>query len=207
MCSEPAMGDTRKSGKKKEIHFLDSYTADTSVVPSVINTLVENLNQMGYPRVETDEIILSMDEAITNAVQETIRKKRSAAECRCLEERREITVRYNITEKDFNATIIDHGCGLDIESLIGIIPNSESRNYHDQIIRYATESEKKKITVRLNGKEIPLKGIGAGLKIILAFMDSVTIDLIDKQKILSDSVSEHTDGTILNLKRKRRYNQ
>lgn len=199
------MVDTKKSGKNKEINFLDSYSADTSVVPSVITTLVENLTLMEYPREEIDEIILSMDEAITNAVQETIRKKRTAAECGCLEGRREITVRYHISDKDFNATIIDHGCGLDIESLIGIIPNSDSSDYHEQIIRYATESEKKKITVRLNGKEIPLKGIGAGLKIILAFMDSVTIDLIDKQKILSDCVSEHTDGTILNLKRTRRY--
>ncbi len=199
------MVNARKISKKREINFLDSYTADTSVVPSVINTLVEHLNRMEYPRSEIDEIILSMDEAITNAVQETIRKKRNTIDCGCSGERREITIRYNINENDFNATIIDHGCGLDIESLIGIIPNSGSTDYHDQIIRYATESEKKKITVRLNGKEVPLKGIGAGLKIILAFMDSVTIDFIDKQKILSNSVSEHTDGTILNLKRKRRY--
>ncbi len=205
MYSSHVMVDTKKKGKKTEINFLDSYTADTSVVPSVINILVENLTTMNYPRGEIDEIILSMDEAITNAVQETIRKKKALANCGCVDERREITVRYSITDNDFNATIIDHGCGLDIESLVGIVPNVESTDYHDQIIRYATESEKKKITVRLNGKVVPLKGIGAGLKIILAFMDSVTIDLIDKKKILSDSVSEHTDGTILNLKRKRRY--
>ena len=36
-------------------------------------------------------------------------------------------------------------------------------------------------------------------------MDAVTIDLIDKEKVLSSSVSEHTDGTILNMKRKKRY--
>lgn len=75
----------------------------------------------------------------------------------------------------------------------------------NQIISYATESEKSKIKVRLNGEEIPLRGIGAGLKVILNFMDAITIDLIDKEKILSQSVSEHTDGTIFNMKRKRRY--
>ena len=64
-----------------------------------------------------------------------------------------------------------------------------------------------KITsIRINGEEIPLRGIGAGLKIILSFMDSVTIDLIDKEKILTVQVTEHTDGTIFNMKRNRRYN-
>jgi len=44
-----------------------------------------------------------------------------------------------------------------------------------------------------------------GLKVILAFMDSVSIDLIDKERVLANSVSEFTDGTILNLNRRRRY--
>jgi len=50
-----------------------------------------------------------------------------------------------------------------------------------------------------------LNGIGAGLKIILSFMDQVKIDLIDKESIVSSSVSDNTDGTIFNLKRRRRY--
>lgn len=192
------------NGIKKEINYLDSFNADTSVVPTVIASLVNHLREMRYPREEIDEIILSMDEAITNAVQETIRKKDRAEE-QINHERREITIRYNITDKDFDATIIDHGKGLDLQNIVGIIPDRESHDYHDQIIRYATESEKKRITVRINGKEITLKGIGAGFKIILAFMDTVTIDLIDKEKVISNSISEFTDGTILNLKRKRRY--
>ena len=59
--------------------------------------------------------------------------------------------------------------------------------------------------MRLNGREIPLRGIGAGLKIILNFMDAVTIDMIDKECVLSQSVSESSDGTIFNMKRKKRY--
>ena len=192
---------------KKEINFLDSFSADTSIVPSVINSLMKNLEAMKYPREEIDEIVLSMDEAITNAVQETIRKKNHEYSGFGHDERREITIRYNISDSDFDATIIDHGRGLNIDSLVGIIPDSTSHDYHSQIVRYATESEKKKLTVRVNGKEVALKGIGAGLKIILAFMDNITIDLIDKKKIISDSVSEFTDGTILNLKRGRRYTQ
>jgi hypothetical protein len=36
-------------------------------------------------------------------------------------------------------------------------------------------------------------------------MDSITIDLIDQKKVVANSVSETTDGTILNIKRRRRY--
>ncbi len=190
---------------KKEINFLDSFSADTSIIPNIINNLMKNLEVMDYPREEIDEIVLSMDEAITNAVQETIRKKCDSAPKEPCCEQREITIRYNITSFNFDATIIDRGCGLDIDSLVGIIPDSSAVDYHNQIVRYATESERKKLIVRVNGKEIILKGIGAGLKIILAFMDNITIDLIDKKKIISNSVSEFTDGTILNIKRRRRY--
>jgi hypothetical protein len=72
-------------------------------------------------------------------------------------------------------------------------------------LSYATESEKSKLSVKINGEEVPLRGIGAGLKIILSFMDSVSIEYIDKKKIISSDVSEYTDGTIFNIKRKRRY--
>ncbi len=192
------------SKKKKVINFLDSYQADTSVVPEIINHLINSLKELDYHVDEIDEIVLSMDEAITNAVQETIRKQE------CLprsdyEKRRAITIRYMIDDEGFDATIIDHGKGLNVNSLKGLIPDSKSKDYHSQIIRYASDAERKKLKVRLNGKEITLKGIGAGLKIILAFMDSVTIDLIDKEKVLSTSVTDFTDGTILNLKRTRRY--
>ena len=143
-----------------------------------------------------------MDESVTNAVQETLTKNRARPH---RGETRDITIRYTINPVEFDATIIDHGKGLDLFNILHSVPDQESQSYHDQIVIYATESERNKIKVRINGEEIPLKGIGAGLKIILHFMDAVTIDLIDKEKVLSSSVSEHTDGTILNMKRKRRY--
>jgi len=143
-----------------------------------------------------------MDEAITNAVQETLCQNYTGSEKTCV---REITIRYRIAQDEFDATVIDHGKGLDIFNIIQSLPDRNSSDYMTQIIRYASDSEKQKILVRINGKEISLKGIGAGLKIILNFMDKVTIDLIDRQKVLATSVSEHTDGTIFNMKRKRRY--
>lgn len=187
---------------KQEIGFLDSFGADTSIIPQVIDQLIGDLRKSGYPQEDIDEIVLSMDESVTNAVQETLNKNKARPH---RGETRDITIRYTINPVEFDATIIDHGKGLDLFNILHSVPNQKSRSYHDQILIYATESERNKIKVRINGEEVPLKGIGAGLKIILHFMDAVTIDLIDKEKVLSSSVSEHTDGTILNMKRKRRY--
>ncbi len=191
--------------KNSEIKFLDSFDADTAVVPKVIDSLIFDLKKMKYPREEIYEIVLSMDEAITNAIQETMKKDTDGVSVEKDPERKGITVRYTVSINDFNATIIDHGKGLDIKGQMELTPQKHSGDYYDQIIRYVTDAERKKLTVRVNGKEIMLKGIGAGLKIILAFMDSVTIDLIEKKRGLSDTISNATDGTILNLIRKRRY--
>lgn len=191
--------------KNKEIRFLDSFGADTSVVPKVINILLADLKKMKFPKEEIYEIVLSMDEAITNAIQETIKKQGKQPAPKNNEEKKGITIRYTITEKAFDATIIDHGKGLDITSQRILTPDKTSDDYYNQIISYVTDVERKKLKVRLNGKEITLKGIGAGLKIILAYMDSVTIDLIEKKRGIADTVSNFTDGTILNLMRKRRY--
>lgn len=187
----------------QDICFLDSFRADTSIVPEIIDRLIKDLNKVGYPQEEIDEIILSMDEAITNAVQETASTLQK--EYMYSFQNREITVRYSVSPGEFDATIIDHGKGLDIQKMLAKIPDASSTTYHDQIFDYVKNSELRRLKVRLNGKEILLNGIGAGLKIMLSFMDSVTIDLIDKKSIVSDFVSEFTDGTILNMKRIRRY--
>lgn len=194
------------SNYSPDIDFLNSYSANTSVVPEVIERLIGDLRKTRYTQDEIDEIVLSMDEAITNAIQETMKTNQDfRPKVEADDDRRDITVRYTISRDIFDATIIDHGKGLDIFNILHAMPQTGSTSYMNQIISYATESEKSKIKVRLNGEEIPLRGIGAGLKVILNFMDAITIDLIDKEKILSQSVSEHTDGTIFNMKRKRRY--
>jgi anti-sigma regulatory factor (Ser/Thr protein kinase) len=189
----------------QKIDFVNSYPASTTVVPEVIETLIVDLKKYQYEQNEIDEIVISLDEAITNAVQETLETNQSIRSWNDFSDTREITVRYSVSAELFDATIIDHGKGFDIFNILHSTPQAGSTNYLNQIISYATESERRRIKVRLNGHEIPLRGIGAGLKIILNFMDAVTIDLIDRQDILTQSVTEHTDGTILNMNRKRRY--
>ena len=188
--------------KKKETTFLDSFKASTAIVPEVIDRLYQDLQTAGYPREEIDEIVLSMDESITNAVQVTMADPPPGERA---VRTRNITIRYTINENEFDATIIDHGSGLDFIKIFGKLPDNNSTNYFDQIVSYATDTEKSRLSVKINGEEIPLRGIGAGLKIILTFMDTVTIEYIDKKEILSTSVSDYTDGTIFNIKRKRRY--
>jgi anti-sigma regulatory factor (Ser/Thr protein kinase) len=188
--------------RNKEIGFLDSFTASTSIVPEVIDRLMIDLIKMEYPQEEIDEIILSMDESITNAVQVTMNCNDKSCN---VPEKRSITIRYTVSDEEFDATIIDHGTGLDFIKILSTTPDIHSRNYHDQIISYATDSEKSKLSIKVNGEIVPLRGIGAGLKIILSFMDSVSIEYIDKKTIIASNVTDSTDGTIFNIKRKRRY--
>lgn len=183
--------------------YIDSFSADTITVPTVINQLLTDLNELNYPHEEIDEIVLSMDEALTNAIQETIRKEHIYS-IHYGPETRDITVMYIITMDEFEAVIIDQGKGLDLQESIKKTPDKTSSNYFDQIAKYSSKAEKG-LSVRVNGQQISLKGIGAGLKIMCAFMDSITIDLIDKEKMISDTVSKVTDGTILSMHRKRRY--
>ncbi len=188
----------------KTINFLESYPADTAIIGGLIAHLQNDLFAMTFPQREIDEIIISVDEALTNAIQETLRRQcDSAAPTR--ERTREITIRYRITRKSFDATVIDHGGGLNILTSIEQSPNSTMPNYSGQIMRYMTESEQKKLRITRNGRKIALRGIGAGLKILLAFMDSITIDFIDRKKVISTDITSFTDGTILNMRRKRRY--
>ncbi len=197
------IGPPKKRGETREIHFLDSYRADTAIVRDVLSRLTRDLRKMSFPDAEIDEIVISVDEALTNAIQTTIKKKDIITDS--TEARREITVRYKISGEGFDATIIDSGGGLDILESLKIIPDVSAPDYHDQVVNYVTNTDLKKLKLTINGKEFSFKGIGAGLKIMLAFMDSITIDLIDRKKIVANSVSKFTDGTILNIRRQRRY--
>ena len=183
--------------------YIDSFNAASQTVPLVIEQLLSDLKELHYPQEEIEEIILSMDEALTNAIQETIRKEHNL-NIPHDPDMREITVMYFVSTEEFEAVIIDHGKGFNLQESINKTPDKHSFDYFDQITRYSSEKESG-LHVRLNGKQISLKGIGAGLKIMCAFMDSINIDLIDKEKIVSDTVTPVTDGTILTMRRKRRY--
>ena len=180
---------------------LDDYTYSHSLNVSLMAIIIAKW--LNLSNEEIDEIVLSMDEALTNAIQETIRKEHIYS-IHYGPETRDITVMYIITMDEFEAVIIDQGKGLDLQESIKKTPDKTSSNYFDQIAKYSSKAEKG-LSVRVNGQQISLKGIGAGLKIMCAFMDSITIDLIDKEKMISDTVSKVTDGTILSMHRKRRY--
>ena len=182
--------------KDKEIRFLGSYAANTSVVSEVIGKLIKDLSKVGYSEEETFEIAISMDETISNAIKATIENEKQTAETLY------ITIRYVVSETEFDATIIDHGSGFDFAQTLSDTPNSASDDYHDQIMNYGIRKDKS--TSSMVNKGISLKGIGAGLKIILNFMDSVSVDYIDKKDIIASNVTESTDGTIFNIKRERR---
>jgi anti-sigma regulatory factor (Ser/Thr protein kinase) len=191
------------SEKINEINYLDSFAADTLIVREVIDSLICDLHKMNYPKEESDEIILAMDEIITNAVQETLFSRKD--EPNRNNPGHEITVRYHISHYDFDATIIDHGKGLDIDAMFKKVPDSKAPDYKEQLFKYAQKADGKKLRIRINGKEITINGIGAGLKIILSFMDTLNIDLIDRESVISNSVAGTTDGSIITMHRKRRY--
>jgi len=184
--------------KNREITYIDSFVASTSMIPEIIDRLYQDLSKMEYSRMEIDEIIISMDESITNAVQATIKNPNKFAK------NLYITIRYSVSDTEFEATIIDHGTGFDLIQTLNTAPDNKSDDYHNQVISYTIDTEKSKSSLKINNKNVFLKGIGAGLKIILNFMDSVTIEYIDKKTIIAANVSESTDGTIFNMKRKRR---
>jgi len=192
-----------KSDNSDVKKYIDSYNATSQTVPLVIDRLLADLKELDYPKEEIEEIILSMDEALTNAIQETIRKEHNL-NIAYDPDVREITVMYIVSKNEFEAVIIDHGKGFDLQKSMEKTPDKNSFDYFEQITRYSYEKSSG-LHVRVNGRQISLKGIGAGLKIMCAFMDSINIDLIDKEKIVSDTVSPVTDGTILTMRRKRRY--
>ncbi|HSV98375.1 MAG TPA: ATP-binding protein [Spirochaetota bacterium] len=188
----------------KTIQHIDSYPADSLIVRRVISVLCDDLRSIHCPQEEIDEIIISMDEALTNAIQETIRTQEGIPVAHA-DLIRAITVRYLLDDEHFEATIIDHGGGFDPVKSFHDSPSRHAEDYFGQLVRYIDKSESGKLRVTVNERELSLKGIGAGLKILLAFMDRITIDFIDRKDVISDSVTEFTDGTILTISRKRRY--
>ncbi len=200
--------DKGKSLPAKTIEFQESFKADTRVLAYLIDKLFVDLKKAKYSEDESQEIVVAVDEAVTNAILETIKASGDVEEEYSTETRAEIlkntksiAIRWMITPNDFHATVIDRGGGLDLELINKQIPQVKNDNYLEQIKNYENNGN---IIVRLNGKNIKLKRLGAGLKIMQKFLDTVIIDLIDSKSTLSETVGKNTVGTILNLYRKRR---
>jgi len=182
----------------KEITFLGSFAACTSIISEIVDRLIQDLSKMEYSKEEIDEIAISMDESVTNAVQATMENTKENSK------KLYITIRYAVSETEFDATVIDHGTGFDLHKTLNSTPDNKSADYYNQIMTYAAHTEKSKSILKINNKNVALKGVGAGLKIILNFMDSVSIEYFDKEEMIASKVSNSTDGTIFKMKRKRR---
>jgi len=199
---------TSNESLPQSIEFQESFKADTRVLAYLIDKLFDDLKKAKYSEDEAQEIVVAVDEAVTNAILETIKASGDvdddfSTELRAeiLKNTKSIAIRWIITPDDFHATVIDRGGGLDLEQINKEIPQVQDENYLEQVKNYEDNGN---IIVRFNGKNIRLKRLGAGLKIMQKFLDAVIIDLIDSKSILSETVSKNTVGTILNLYRKRR---
>ena len=191
--------------KSSAIVFQDSFEADTKVLSFIIDKLFKDLDRAGYEEDEAQEIVVAVDEAITNAVLETIKTTGEVEEDLSItfkmDKVKAIAVRWEISAEEFYATVIDHGSGLDLHAVEDRLPEASGHDYLNQVKEH---QQKGNIRLLLNGEEIELKRLGAGLKIMASFMDTIVIDLIDSKKTLSDKVATSTLGTILNLYRARR---
>lgn len=190
---------------KEHIVFYDSFEADTRILSFLIDKLFRDLENAKYDSEEAQEIVVAVDEAITNAILETIKATGEVVDDLTItfdpKAVKSIAVRWEITPEEFFATVIDHGSGLDLQSIKSRVPQVNKEDYLSQVKTY---QDKCNLHLRLNGEEIELKRLGAGLKIMANFMDSIFIDLIDSRQSVTTTVNKSTMGTILNLYRQRR---
>ncbi|GEM_PF-152797 len=192
--------------KSKAVTFHESFEADTRILASIIDKLFEDLEHAGYSEEEGQEIVVAVDEAITNAVLETIKATGEVLDNFAVALKKGplkmIAVKWEITDQDFTATVIDHGAGLDLDEVQQRTPQTGTGDYLNQVDDY---QHKCNLRMRVNGESVELKRLGAGLKIMATFMDDIFIDLIDSCEIISSTVSHCTTGTILTLHRNRKH--
>lgn len=184
------------------IRYIRSFGPETKFVPQVIGDLEADLDKAGFSFEDRMEVVMAVDEAMTNAILETARSKNSfitkIKEAFRLEN--SVTVSWSIDVDKFSFTVIDQGEGLDLEIMIGKTPAPGDKDYFDKVKHY---EQKDQLVLRINGKPVEVKRFGAGLKIILSFMDRITIDYIDKEAIVTKKLSGATQGTILSMIRYR----
>lgn len=185
-----------------QIRYIRSFGPETKYVPMVIADLESDLAKSKFESDDLMEIVMAVDEALTNAILETARSKgdfiTKIKEALRLDN--SLTVSWAIDEEKFSFTVIDQGEGLDLDIMIGKVPAPGDEDYFEKVKSY---SQKDQLVLRINGKPVEVKRFGAGLKIILSFMDKITIDYIDKEAIVTKKISGATQGTILTMVRYR----
>lgn len=182
----------------KNISYLRSINPETRFVPEVIKDLDNDLKSSSFSEDDILEIILASDEALTNAILESAkaidRKDKKAKETLLSEY--DITVSWTISQERFSFTVVDQGGGFDLGYMLERLPSPNRKNYLEEVNKY---QKKNNLTLRINGEPTEVKRFGAGLKIIMSFMDKITIDYINKDQVISKELSQKTQGTILNM--------
>lgn len=182
--------------------FYDVFTPETSSVGKMVDRLLQDLKECDLGDELVDEIVVAMDEAFTNAMLETVKTTGEMLDTYAIDPvsqtKKSITVIWEITHSAFSATIIDRGSGLSLEEVLAASPDPHDEHYVEQL---ADHQEKNRVSVRVNGRPIEVKRLGAGMKIIMTYMDSLEIDLIDTETGLSGEKRALTVGTILNMQK------
>lgn len=180
------------------IQYIRSFGPETKFVPIVVTDLEQDLSKAEISQADAMEIVLAVDEALTNAILETARSKRDEQEPNGDTSKLEnsVTVSWAIDADRFSFTVIDQGEGLDLDIMIGNAPIPGQNDYFEKVREY---EQKDQLVLRVNGKPVEVKRFGAGLKIILSFMDRITIDYIDKEAIVTKQLSGATQGTIMTM--------
>jgi anti-anti-sigma factor len=199
--------DAEFNPEDSSIHYYDCLESDTRILSSLLDRLFDHLAQAGYCEEEANEIVVAFDEAVTNALFETIKETGEMVDILLRTKEKEenppkiVVVTWRITPDTFTATVIDHGSGLDLKSEEENAPDTNSENFLQQVSDHQVKSN---LHVTINGEAVEFKRLGMGLKIMTNLMDSVHITLIDPHEAVSKTVNSQTMGTILTLRRARR---
>ncbi|MDR2734657.1 MAG: ATP-binding protein [Spirochaetota bacterium] len=200
-----AQDDLDAGNQPVTIRFYDCFAADTNRLGFIIDRLYSDLAQAGYCDEEKNEIVTALDEAITNAIFETIREvggiQTFCPNARIEKSPKAIVVSWKITPDDFSVSIADYGSGLDLNKQRDRIPKTDAADYLSQVQKYQQDCN---LSITVNGQAVELQRLGVGLKIITNLMDHTHITLFDQNDALPAPDSTAA-GTILALHRARRF--
>jgi len=201
---QDAEEDIERTPRDAPILFYDCLESDTRLIAPLIDQLFNDLDQAGYCGDEASEIVTAFEEAVTNAMFETIKETGKMQDILLLAKTERppkiIVVIWKISQDFFTATIVDHGAGLDLKSQEENTPDISSKDYLKQV---GEHQHKGNLHINVNGEAVVLKRLGMGLKIMTSLMDEVHITLIDPYEMVSKTVHSKTMGTILTLHRAR----
>ncbi len=186
-----------KVRKIESIAYQESISPNPDVLSKVIDRLSRDLENAGVNKYEANDILVCLDEGLTNAVLETMKHTRKIK--RNSYNDRSIVVRWEIRPNAFFATIVDHGGGFNIRNISKALPEARQKDYMRQIEAY---QQSKEIKFKADGRNKNIKRFGAGLKIMTSLMDVIMVDLINTKKDLFKESSDDVSGTILNMYRR-----